>query len=171
MIALLLNKRHNAIFCCWLYSLSRKSSAFGGFGSNPRRSQIFPMISSCICSGTGAQRLKWVAQNALPCVDPRSSSASPKDSAMGISALTIIMSSSVVMSSTRPRRFCTVESTALTKSLGTLHSKLKIGSSSLGSLSKKQAHIGRQVMGRIWAGPLCTGSSWTVMSSRFTFKP
>src|SRR3990170_4350338 len=79
------------------------SSAVGGFGFSPLRSRICFMTSNCMLSGTGAQRLNWVAQKALPCVDERSSSAMPKDSATGISALTIIMSSSVVMSSTRAR--------------------------------------------------------------------
>jgi len=65
----------------------------------------------------------------------------PKDSATGISAFTIIMSSSVGMSKTRPLRFCTMDRTELTKACGTLHSKLRISSSSLGSLSSRSYDI------------------------------
>ena len=93
------------------------------------------MVEACICSGTGAQRLNWVAQKALPWVELRSSSAMPKLSDTGISALTVIMSSSEGMSRILPRRLFSRVITELTKSLGTLHSKLIKGSSSFGSVS------------------------------------
>src|SRR4030042_4983527 len=85
------------------YSFSKYSSGFGGIGGNPLRSRIFFMVSACICSGTNAQRLNCVAQKALPEVEPRNSSAIPKLSETGISALTVIMSSSDGMSRIFPR--------------------------------------------------------------------
>ena len=94
------------------------------------------MISACSCSGTGAQRLNCVAQNALPCVELRSISEMPKLSETGISALTVMMSSSEGMSKILPRRLFSNVITELTNSLGTLHSKLIIGSSSFGSLKR-----------------------------------
>ena len=106
-----------------VYSASKNSCGFGGVGGKPLRSRICVIISACICSGTGDQRLNCVAQNALPCVDERSSSAIPKDSDTGISALTMTISSSLVMSKIFPRRFCTRAITGLTKLFGTLHSK------------------------------------------------
>ena len=111
------------------------------------------MVSACICSGTGAHRLNCVAQNALPEVEPRSSSAIPKLSETGISAFTVIMSSSEGMSRIFPRLLFSSVITALTNSLGTLHSKLISGSSSLGSLSSMAQYIGLQVMGIACAGP------------------
>jgi hypothetical protein len=55
------------------YSFSKYSSGGGGTKGNPLRSRIFFMFSACICSGTYAQRLNCVAQNALPEVEPRNS--------------------------------------------------------------------------------------------------
>ena len=94
------------------------------------------MVSACILSGTYAHLLNWVAQKARPCVLLRSSSAIPKDSETGSSALTVIMSSSEGMSMILPRRLLSSVMTLLTNSLGTLHSKLMMGSSSLGSDSR-----------------------------------
>src|SRR5271157_4078398 len=137
-----------------VYSFSKYSSGFGGVVGKPLRSRIFFIVSACICSGTGAQRLNCVAQKALPEVEPRSSSAMPKLSEMGISALTVIMSSSDGMSRIFPRRLFSIVSTALTNSLGTLHSKLISGSRSFGSLSNMVQYIGLQVIGIACAGPL-----------------
>ena len=136
------------------YSDSKYSSGFGGTGGKPLRSRIFFIVSACICSGTGAQRLNCVAQKALPEVEPRNSSAMPKLSETGISALTVIMSSSEGMSKILPRRLLSKVMTALTNSLGTLHSKLISGSSSFGSLSSIAQYIGLQVIGIACAGPL-----------------
>src|SRR3989304_5303094 len=150
-------KRKSYGFVAKAYSDSKYSSGFGGTGGNPLRSRICFIASACICSGTGAQRLNWVAQKALPCVELRSSSAIPKLSETGISALTVIMSSSDGMSKILPRRLFNKVITELRKSLGTLHSKLSNGSSSFGSLSRMTQYIGRHVIGIACAGPLRTG--------------
>ena len=78
----------------------------------------------------------------------------PKLSEMGISALTVIISSSAGMSKILPRRLFSSVITELTNSLGTLHSKLISGSSSFGSLRSMAQYIGLQVMGMACAGPL-----------------
>src|SRR3990170_8205109 len=147
-------KKKSLEFCSYAYSDSKYSSGFGGTGGNPLRSRICFIVSACICSGTGAQRLNWVAQKALPWVELRSSSAIPKLSETGISALTVIMSSSEGMSKILPRRLFNNVITELTKSLGTLHSKLSRGSSSFGSLSRMTQYMGRHVIGIACAGPL-----------------
>ena len=49
-----------------VYSLSRNSSGLGGLGDRFRRVRICLMTSTIMLSGTGDQRLNWVAQKALP---------------------------------------------------------------------------------------------------------